>query len=232
LHADLVGPDDCSGCTCRPGKTTCRNAVLTFFATADSCLSFTSQPIDMKTLSSLGQCTAIRSSASGGLHFSNLDIDVTCDISGAAKFTAPVWNDSLRFCIGGQTGKGCGADEMCAPAASAADGPCLMAAGDVACPGGLRKRLVYTGFDDTRSCSCSCAAVGGDCSPMSVSCSDNNSTCEGSGAFYGAGFCGGGSGGTLYCRLEGTPIGPRSCDVSYASNGALTPTGPSTLCCR
>jgi hypothetical protein len=213
----------CGGCTCAPGKTFCQTPAITIYATAAACEA--NQPVDRIPLTSV--CTAVSGNLMVGGYRFDSDSNAACNISGAATANAPVWSGRLHFCQARQTGKGCVDGQVCAPVAG--NGVCLKAAGDVACPAGLHKRTVYTGFEDTRRCTCSCRPSGGYCG-LTLNTGYDDPTCGGAGLGAGAASCEAAAG-KLYAKVSGMSVPPTGCEIDYFNDGRLTPSGASTLCC-
>jgi hypothetical protein len=187
--------------------------------------------IDEKILSTKNQCVRLRDSHGGGYRFAGLDMRLGCNTSGQGRLPAPTWARSQRFCKTERVGAGCGAGQVCAPVAG--NGVCLFVAGDAPCPGGLTKRPVFTSFTDSRTCTCACTGVDGDCEKMVLDVGDDSDrNCNGGGAYYGAGGCGGVRTGAFYARLSGTPRNPTTCTTSSSVVGSITENGRFTLCCR
>jgi hypothetical protein len=154
----------------------------------------------------------------------------------------PEFDNAVRACGGAnEEADACASgDEMCIPDPPAAGGLtlCIYREGLLSCPADYpnEQALVYTSFQDTRSCpeSCSCSAQGGDCSStMNV---------------YGVFDCGGGansvnvgtSGQT--CLTSGSALIPFGVAVdpepvctpdssTTTATGQVTGADPITVCC-
>jgi hypothetical protein len=116
---------------------------------------------------------------------------------------------------------------------------CTMAAGAAACTGNYPTSPTassgpwFTGSTDTRACSaCQCGFTRGPCTGHIAAYSDGS--CSTNPFTVGDGSLG------SVCNLPfaplsgkviGTPI-PQTCEVQTYPSGALTATGPQTVCCR
>lgn len=236
-----AAPAQC-GCTCSgPGQEACGNA--------------SGQLWDGN-----GQCTL---ACSGGIGLpANFCVNIGClgpgsgytsasfpkfpaqngSCSGNPSKTVPpvTWSNVARTCpfnLPSQQG-GCGASKLCVTTpGSPFGGPCIVQAGDLACPAAYpTKHLQYGSVNDTRSCT-ACA------------CTYNPGTCNGSVSFYTQSGCNGFTGNiaigtacsavaigsTASLQSSGnyfvSPLG--SCSAGAVSaNGTATPSSPMTICCK
>jgi hypothetical protein len=149
---------------------------------------------------------------------------------GTPRLQPATWGTSTRFCATSGLGTGCAVGEVCAPLPN--DPSCFLESGSQVCPAGFAGQVLYTGLSDTRTCACSCQAVGGDCSTVSISASQLSDCSGASRGFVTAGFCTQAAVTFVSYVVGGAPTNPTSCDVSNDQTGAVTPTGLETLCCR
>jgi len=120
-----------------------------------------------------------------------------------------------------------------------AAGPCLMISGaQVSCPAGLRRSDWSTGFTDNRMCgACTCGnPTGGDCGSMIIAVGADSQCANTTPAGYLRAtspqlcFPNGVGEFAPWLQFQGTPV-VLTCAPSSAQSGALTATGPTTLCC-
>jgi hypothetical protein len=150
--------------------------------------------------------------------------------SGSVVVPSAKWTSLARGCATQQIGAGCDADALCVPKVSKL---CIYRAGEYSCPAEYPSaQIFYDDAVDNRTCSaCSCDSpqCSGSftlysdktCNAPAVSLSGDASACsafddtEGDGVMS-ARF----SGGTVACDANpGQPV------------GAVTPSGPNTVCC-
>jgi hypothetical protein len=163
---------------------------------------------------------------------------------------APSWTTAARICSWAappDTPGGCtGAGQQCVPGRPDAGsfGPtgCVYQSGDLACPVAYpNKTVLFAGETDSRSCGgCTCAAApnGGSCGGSINVWGDSNGSCSGTAsATYTLGSpCKGYSGvanNPGYVQANYT-ITPGTCSVTTqpTPTGAVTGTGPMTVCCK
>ena len=164
----------------------------------------------------------------------------SCAISGGTPTVPPPWGDQAQTCdLSPPFGAGCSSGEVCVPSAGTAyPDICITRDGEHGCPSGWIGYTAYTGADDTRGCSaCSCT-------PQGVSCTAGGAT------VYDFDNCGTGGDGTVtvggscvdisdqsdynsgaYRLQAGNPQGGSCTPSGGQPTGALTPTGPLTVCC-
>ena len=165
----------------------------------------------------------------------------SCSANPTQSVPAVSWSTAARTCAWGLTNQqgGCGANKLCVTAPSSPfAGPCVMQAGDLACPMGYpTKHIEYASVSDTRGCS-------------SCTCTLNAGTCNGSLIFYKSGNCQGGVVGTYGLGQPCTAVTNQG-TASVASNasyyvlpagscaaqggqpqGSATPSSPTTICCK
>jgi len=155
----------------------------------------------------------------------------------------PTWGSTVRGCSP-QTLEACSNAPECV--AAVAGGPasaqtCIFAVGEQACPLDYPTKLAtaFQSFDDQRSCEeCGVQYIGGDCG-SGVGGSYVSPTCSGNvQGYYSFGTC-------SYADAQGTtvtagmlldgfrPYNVGACAVSTPKpEGAVTPRGPVSICCR
>jgi hypothetical protein len=245
LQSGLVAAG-CTGCGCATGTAglTC-TANLFSYATAADCGDPTAPGAAAGPLDSTEGCftpawAGPSTAASFGFRADAFQATPTgvCAPTGTPTKGTPVWNTIARFCSIPAAGGGCGARAACVPRQVAADGPCVLIEGAQTCQAGLRSSVWFTGYLDGRSCAaCACGApTGGDCTSTLIAVG-NASSCadtaiEGylrtSGRLCVTGTAGISSPGVVF---TGTPVAP-TCRSTAPMTGALTTTGPLTLCCQ
>ncbi|HET7542252.1 MAG TPA: hypothetical protein VFK05_20430 [Polyangiaceae bacterium] len=179
-------------------------------------------------------CTALAiSSAWNDLGVSSTPTS-NCAKTGTPTASPPTWTDSNKFCSASAAGSGCSAGNVCVPTAPGS--ACLLASGSQECPATFPvKRALYTAYNDSRVCSCSCVGHGGACDNVFLNVSGASSGCTNSTALSGnGGLCltNGTSNSQLGYFFSGSATPPTSCDATNVVTGTLTPTGPQTLCCQ
>jgi hypothetical protein len=243
LNSGLAGAG-CAGCSCLLGSaaTVCSADIYGYYtAGAVDCMANTGGQL-VTTLSSTAGCVSNVpwTSAIGtiyGMREGPLRGTPTgsCLPSGTPTKGTPVWNSTAKFCAVPVVGGGCGAGQACVPRAVVAAGSCLLLDGAHACPTGLRASAWFTGFTDARTCgACGCGTPAGDC----------NSTLIGAGSDYSCPSTGSVLGylsatkpnmcfpaGVYHPGLEFSGTAATTCPASSLVSGALTATGPQTLCC-
>jgi hypothetical protein len=172
----------------------------------------------------------------------------TCSALGQQTLPPYTWNPNAVTCTeDSSSASSCGAGHVCAatPPAGAA-GPCVVAAGDVACPGApyTERTVLHRQFVDARGCafscsctnataSCSCTGTGGCGIALKESCSGSTfgtipviNACQGVTGPAGAESWGSMLYGyTATATSECTPAG------SGAATGNVSATEPQTICC-
>jgi hypothetical protein len=232
----------CTGCSCGAGATISCQADIYEYDTTASCMDTTQTGTYVHTLDVtegcftpawqsltgfiLGVGTPLFKSLAGG----------ACLAAGVPRAGDPTWATTSKFCSVPSVGGGCGAGSVCLPRPVVASGACLLMDGARTCPASTRASSWYSGFSDARVCgACTCGApTGGDCGSMIIgvgtdhSCGDpppNGYLRNASRSCYtGIGVYSPG------LQFVGTPISP-TCQPSSTESGALTPTGPETVCC-
>jgi hypothetical protein len=240
LNSGLSGGAGCTGCACGAGTVASCSATVSLYTDQTSCQAAVPQlqfkistvdpdmcPIPYMQGQVYGGALSAWAVSTGG-----------CQPSGAPARTTPMWAASTHFCAAEKVGPtGCAAGSVCM--ARPAGKACVLLDGAAAtCPAGTAPptpAALYTGFSDLRTCgACACTAAGQSCDGVSVhfgsdySCgvdygtltaSSKNCLPNNPNGIYVPGF-----------YLKGAPT-PPSCAPSSAVSGALTPTGPRTLCC-
>lgn len=152
----------------------------------------------------------------------------------------PEWSTDVRVCGGATRPLDCSEGTACAEALpDGFDATCIWMDGDVDCPGGqdfyLNKRIYYTDFDDTRSCSgtCGCNGHSYDCGGGAIEFYAN-ADCTGLLDSVSVGECGSASGTSTAARFfpsneaENVVCGGAG---TYSAEGQVDPAGPVTFCC-
>jgi hypothetical protein len=86
--------------------------------------------------------------------------DVTCTSKvGSVTKDDPAWEDRGRLCGGVPSEGSCDNAGVCIPRLGEPERVCISRPGDNSCPGAYPERqLVYTAFEDSRDCSCTCTS--------------------------------------------------------------------------
>ena len=244
LNSGLMA-SGCTGCSCLTGTAalTC-SAQIYGYTSADTaaamCAANTGGTL-VATLTSAQACTTpnwggtigfvygIRASMFAGTPSG------TCTPGGTPTKGTPTWGSSTKFCGVPAVGGGCATGQVCVPKPVVAAGACLLMDGARACPTGLRASSWFTGFTDTRTCgACSCGApTGGDCGSMLIGAGSDYSCPPSSVVGYvrtGDHLCLPAGTYSPGVQFSGTPVAP-TCAAAAAVTGALTTSGPQTLCC-
>jgi len=243
----------CTGCGC-DWEQVCRYDMVVS-TTTDTCGS----PIQLGTVdvrfNSLGAftsdcrnaATAINGPKSVGAVNARVQ-SVTCTGKGTATMGTPSWGASTLFCSAAASSSTCGTGQVCVPKPSSTPICLRIPSAGAACPAGFTTGMTdtfYSGFSDSRSCGpcTSCTTTAGSCRPAGVG--SNSAVCPGTGQYEKACFvdstgCGDSDFGSNFAitnpvRSVGV-IGlagvTTSCAGFSVTNGQLTPTGGTTLCCR
>jgi hypothetical protein len=212
------------GCSCTPSQTVNCPAKATFsYGNLGTCTAG-SITVD---LNPDGGCTAPTFPApyAAVTSLGKVNGDWTCTAQAVPSLPAP---PAVRVCSGATaTANGCGADELCAPAASTNARNCVIHDGDVSCPTGLSRRTVVgESPEDSRSCgACTCANDG--CASGSV-LGSSSTTCFGTALPLAQNVCDL----TLHAGLK--MLKGTGCGVQTPSQmtGAIKLAATKTLCCR
>jgi hypothetical protein len=236
-NADPTGSAGTCSCTCSASGQSCSQAVV--FNGDAACL----EPCGGATVSTA--CTVVSTTTCG----STISMNASAPAPSGGGCTALVmmtngstagWQTAAHVCSLASTLAGnCGA-EACVPAPSASyPSFCAYHSGSLSCPAGYpHARVFYSGQSDTRDCGpCTCSALtGGSCSGtisvygISIDCTAANpatytlgSNCRVLNVF-----------GAPPSHVQGNfVLSPGSCTVQSAATpiGAVTGTGPTTVCC-
>ncbi len=226
LSGPPSAPASCSACTCGNLAASCPSATLECFFN-NSC-TIGSGGITYND----GDCGTVPIGSSHCKQGPQPPATASCPPSAVTPTIDTAWEAAQSLCPAQAGEPRCGSDGQCVPSASLV---CIRRAADVAaCPTGwesAQRITAYTGATDTRGCSaCSCA-------PPAVSCSG------GGYHFHGGILCTGG----ITDLVEGACTGVGTGIVSYSGavpgggsctpeggqpEGALTPEGAVTLCCK
>jgi hypothetical protein len=153
--------------------------------------------------------------------------DSTQDWGTAARVCAPTTSPPTTGCTG---------TEVCAPASQFGTSLCIYQTGNVACPSSYPNRhLLDMSGTDTRSCTNGCTCG----SPTGVTCSSSvtwssSATCSPSAPITSGGACvffGGTLSPPYIAATVTTTGGACASGGSSTPSGAVTPTGPTTVCC-
>jgi hypothetical protein len=238
INKGLAG-GTCTGCSCRPPTASCGTNVYSY-ATATDCATTTNAGTFETAFSTTQACTtpAWVGSTFGtlyGVAVSAFAVTLTgsCAPQGTPTLGPATWAVSNRFCATTMLGGGCQAGQACVPVNSAAK--CAIFDGSHSCPAGTAADSWNTGYTDSRSCgTCTCGSpTGQSCSAVRLNvgtdytCAPNVTATLASASR----FCYAGNG--VYSPgivFTGAPTQPTCPGMSQVS-GALTPTGPKTVCC-
>lgn len=157
--------------------------------------------------------------------------DASCGVTKNGVNTAPpTWGTNTRICSGASATPGaCTSGGLCAPL-TAPKKTCVYHTGSVTCPTGYPVASTqYTGFADSRDCSCACNPSTATCAPI-VSFVDTSAGCTGdTGSVFGQcdAIVQGSTHGFRINSLNVSVTGK----TSFTSSGGVTATSPLTLCC-
>ena len=227
IDSGLSAAGNCSsGCSC---GSTCIDSLYHFGSAAGNCPN-----TDNENSFSQVSNDACHNWNSGQwdntLDVHQLSTPANCLASGTALVPTASWAASKRVCSTPTHGGGCSGGNWCVPITP---GPnCEVAAGSATCDTGYNavSGPWYTGYTDTRSCSCNCGAPTGSCGTQVTLYTDGNCT-------NGAAQFAANASNNINCSVGAQYLSARinatlTCgSPSYTPNGALTPTGLQTLCC-
>jgi hypothetical protein len=235
---DIVNQDlkdnGCDGCSCQANAKECE-AYVNVYGSQLGCSrdatntggTMLSKPATATCSAPIGKDIAL---PMGGFGF-NVHVQAgkdSCEASGDAKLTEPVWGATLKRCHTELQRGGCvlgycapkpEAKELCWPEPEAGCGAIGSA------------RAYYQGYDDTRSCeACSCTAKGGSCSDVGATIT-TDPTCRSPGTVLrdSEKSCESISSEAMV-RGTGKPRDPE-CTAKSVQNGSLIATGTVNLCC-
>ncbi|HZU84709.1 MAG TPA: hypothetical protein VE987_17385 [Polyangiaceae bacterium] len=249
-NSGLSGAAATCSCSCTASGQVC--SVSGDFHPDQSCGN---APCATVTPASSGACTAVPSNTCGsGGSFSVSGTPApsggTCSARVTSSVPPAVWAGAARACAyagPADTGAGCAPAERCVAAPGAGGYGAKLciyttsATPPSACPAGYASGapiVVYSGYTDTRGCgACACSGPSG-------------GSCSGTIEIYGSGGCTGSNGSATYtlgtaCQAySGLSPVPGSVKASYVvtggscsvqsqppATGAVTATGPTTVCC-
>src|SRR5512140_3675278 len=233
-HAAPNAPPAQCTCTCgAPTGVTCPAPVTANVFSSSNCGG---QRCDAVTLA-VGSCVNVQAGNclnANGIEIATAPQGGSCTPQSTSTVPPLSWGAAARACEGQKPAEqgACSANEVCAtlPPAPMGPRPCVLAQGDVACPGGpfQVKHLYFGGANDTRACpACACAAPsGGACAAtLEVKCGSNmvvplTPTC----AVLGDPL-------NILLKTAAVPDGGACTPSAAAPTGALTPTQPTTVCC-
>jgi hypothetical protein len=227
IDSGLTAASNCStGCSC---GVTCMTQ-LHHFGNAGNCPNTDNE--NQFALPNNTSCTSWNSGQwDGTLDVHQLSTPAMCQNGGSPILPTVSWASSSRVCSTALAGGGCSNGYLCVPVTP---GPkCEVAAGAHGCDTGYNAVTGpwYTGFTDTRGCSCSCGAPTGSCG-TTVTLYTNNACTAGATGFAANASnninCSAG-GPFLSARINATPT--CGSPTYNPESGALTPTGLQTLCC-
>jgi hypothetical protein len=223
------------GCACGPVTGGCSSPAVETY-TDNTCVNECNQVL-------AGACTldACSSSAqSARITGSSQPAGGGCTAS--LQRTVPQWDAAAdwgalaRVCAttGASIDGGCQAPQLCVPPAPTGAAICVWQQADVPCPAGYpEKALLYTSGSDGRDCASACTCD----APTGVTCSaiitvSSAATC-GAGTLLVAGSCNAfASTASPYVSATVTPSGGACvADGGAKPTGAVTPSGPVTVCC-
>ncbi|HEY7375778.1 MAG TPA: hypothetical protein VIF57_26710, partial [Polyangia bacterium] len=232
----------CAGCSCKVPMVTACSATIASYKTAADCGTASNQGTAEITFSSTQACTTPNwvGSSFGTIYGVQAGpftptLSAACTPSGTPAPGPVAWGASNRFCATTTMGGGCQTGQVCVPVNTAVK--CAIFDGAHSCQAGTSADAWYTGSTDARTCgACACGgATGQSCAGMTLDVGTDYS-CGTITAMLASGqrFCYPASGTGVYSPgliFTGTPTQPTSCPASAPLSGALTATGPKTVCC-
>jgi len=223
----------CTGCGCTTGQTSCTGEVW-YYKDAASCAADTTQTggTAVGTFGSTCDSNPISGGSIYGARTSAWKVKPSCTVSGTADLSPAAWSETMKFCQADAEGKGCGAGNTCVPKQTTAP-HCALAAGSAQCDGFATTQTDwYTGLTDTRVCgACACTVNNATCKGVQLAIGSDY-TCTNSTLVNEASkLCFANSVYAPPVHLLGNPkLG--TCAADAKTEGSLTPTGQSTLCCQ
>lgn len=260
-HADPGGaPAACPACACSPPTGTC-GPPATLTANAAPCpgvgLGVASIPFVSPAEDTCVEGAPLPSSCGAGPCTRSVTVPaLSLDETGCAPATEPLpspqprdpwwpavitWQTAARACVLQAPGACSTPGTVCAPAVPAGFSACIRTDGDASCPGSFpTKHTFFDGADDTRDCSpCACGAPVGSLCTGRVSLYEDTTCATQLEAISVA------SSGSACVDVQppGAPLAsarlsmlayePGTCPATGGEpTGSLTPTGPTTFCCR
>ena len=155
--------------------------------------------------------------------------------AGEKSFQNPSFTNDVRACRA-QPGGGCAGSQICAPP-NGENSTCIAQDGDVACPGGFSKRLLFRGWQDSRDCgACACEPPTGTCPSSAVPSLFDSATSCSQGEIVLSSNCSNiplHPSGTFASRMTLHTATNVTCKATGgAITGTVTPNDPVTVCCR
>lgn len=229
LHRGLDADHACTGCSCVPEVSRCEASAYAHGQGVCGTSQYTGQ---LYPVYSTG-CYAMPSDSD--LYIFSVRSFTNCTPQGQGTPAPPRWSETRTFCTANRVGGGCPAGNRCVPAI--ATSACSVAVGSTTCGGSYPLSsggTWYTGYSDQRSCgACTCGFGTGTCNGGRI-VAYSGANCTGESVDVGSGTQG------SICNLPfvpvsgtvvGTPVNP-GCEPTNGPSGALTETGPQTVCCR
>jgi hypothetical protein len=233
LNHGITATYGCTGCSCVPNNDArCESGVYGHGPYTCPSYQFSGPLYNV-----IGdRCDPMPPDAS--LHYYDVRGFVTCSPQGTGTPYPASWTESRVFCAANKAGGGCGAGSRCVPKVPVtAAQSCTMTTGAVACGAkypATTGETWYTGYTDDRQClACSCSFGGATCSGAYIQ-GYSGASCSGTPVTIGNGAEGDACPlgiVTASAKVVGTPTNP-SCESNTGMTGALTATGPRTVCCQ
>jgi hypothetical protein len=232
LRRGLDAEVACNGCSCVIQRSTCDAGIYGYGSYPCGPTQYQFATPLYNTFSD--RCSAVPAGAN--VHFYSLRSTTECTPAGTGTPPAPSWGETRTYCAANRVGGGCAAGARCVPRATTS--ACALTTGATTCGAGYPTTsggTWYSAFTDTRTCTCLCGNGFGTCPGYIEAFSDG--ACAGPGTTQlGNGAEGSACG--LGFGLQSAIIRPTAaipntpCPTQFTGDGALTPTGPQTVCCR
>jgi hypothetical protein len=229
VRRNLTAEVACNGCSCINPRTYCDAGIYGYGPHPCGPNEYQFGTILYNTFSD--RCSAVPAGAN--VHYYSLRSTTDCTPAGTGSPPPPSWGETRTYCAANRVGGGCAAGSRCVPRATTA--ACALTTGTAACSaasGYPSGGTWYNNFTDTRTCSCLCGNGFGTCSGYIEAFSGG--ACTGSSVQLGSGAegsaCGLGFG--LQTAIIRGSANHNACPPQFTGDGALTPTGPQTVCCR
>jgi len=251
-YADLDAPSVCGPCTCGPSAGTCAlpNAII---PSTQPCSAGDSGTFENGLVAPPGWdggCAVVNAMPAeqgiASLTIQPLSRNEACPQGPPSPLGQPpaTWQTMLMTCRDWPGGV-CAPGSICIAPTPAVSGfrVCIGQMGEASCSGPdfapyTEQHVVYTGFTDTRSCTCTCGAVAGSSCSSTVSVYDDAACGDSPGVVEevtspGANVCQNVAPGMAIGSISATtPVyTPGMCVASGEPVGAAVPTGPTTFCC-
>lgn len=226
LRRGLDAEVACNGCSCVIRQSRCDAGIYGYGSY--TCGQFQFATPLYNTYSD--RCSAVPAGAN--VHYYTLRATTDCTPAGTGTPPPASWGETGTYCAADRVGGGCAAGSRCVPRFTTK--ACSLRTGAATCGAGYPTSTTwYSAFTDTRTCTCLCATGFGSCSGYIEAF--EGGACTGASTQLGAGAEGSACG--LAFGLQSAIIRPSSiadtpCPTQFTGDGALTPTGAQTVCCR